>query len=1343
VVPDLPSVHMVQDAIPAALSCRFPSRDDAMDKKPSVVFRRVALASSALVLAFSLSAAITAALAPSSPTIGRIPTSPPPLPHGPNERVSFVMSGFSWFPPPTLGIQTHANGVSADPPGTEAVESMPSDSEVWFQYTGQYLGRLLSMRTGMNVVSGDMDNDGDYDLVIGSQENGSIIQVYLNDGNGVFTNSGRSFQYREDDEDCTDRGTGDPPGRSQNFGIALGDFNGDGFLDIATADGCGGVNIYLTTLRNPGSQQTGVQYDDVQYEWSQRLYQHEWWEVKGITTDDLDNDGDADLVFGIHNGYPRGLKAYANDGTGLFYPLRGSFVPAITWSIRACDVDANGEPDLVAVYRYGESPSHVYYNNDGSFERRLDLEGTSTDDSYDVKCGDIDLDGMPDLAVAESEHTDPGSGRIIRAKIFANNGDGTFAVVRDDLGCSDCEPKSLELVDLNSDGWTDILFGNYNHGNYIYLNDGAGAFPSPSPATDGLEAMSTLASAVSDINNDGYVDLITGGCPSSGFGDGTDHCGYRVYVKRSASFSGNRDPSPPSGLRMEVQGARVVFSWDSGFDSETPQIGLTYNLRIGRTPGGNEILSGTIPFGPGNTGHAFRKILRGLPTGVYYWSVQTVDTGYRRSAWPPERSFSFVSPDSTPPAPATVYASMGFSAGQVSLAWIAPGDDGDTGTADHYVLKYSTSPIITEADWISAQRSLSVPSPSPAGNWESTTVPGLLPGQRYYFGLKTVDVSGNVSLLSNSPSARAGIEGDLLAPATPCQPSAANNGVRVILADLHGDGDLDLIEGNGEEIGQPTYICFNDGHGNFAVSQVLPAIHLRDMAVGDIDGDGDLDLVTCGNEGTTIWINDGTGTFATELAFVGPAAVAIKLADLDGDGDLDFLLQMLESGGTRVLFNDGRGHFTDSGQVLGGQRTNALAMGDVDGDGDIDLVRGNYSSGDGPIGNRLFLNDGRGRLADSGQTLGNSNTVDVRLVDMDGDGDLDLVAGNSLGDENEIYLDDGHGNFGPPLRFGQSGNETKGLGIGDLDNDGDLDIVTADWNGGARVYFNYGPGHLSASGNALGPNQTIFPALGDVDGDGDLDLVSAVRGSPNVLFLNSVSTYNPNTPPQPPSSTQATVAGSTVTVSWSAGQDQETPPVLLTYNLRVGRTPGGNEVVSAVIPAGLGNMGHAFSKVIRALPPGTFYWSVQTIDSGFAGSAFMPERTFTIEPPGGTGFYTVTPCRVVDTRNAAGPAGGPALVAGAIRSFPVTGGVCGIPSTAVAVSVNLTVTQPAAQGYLTLYPGDAVGPPLVSNINFTPGVTRANNAVVPLAGDGSGTIKVKNGSAGTVHFVLDVNGFFQ
>ncbi len=129
-------------------------------------------------------------------------------------------------------------------------------------------------------------------------------------------------------------------------------------------------------------------------------------------------------------------------------------------------------------------------------------------------------------------------------------------------------------------------------------------------------------------------------------------------------------------------------------------------------------------------------------------------------------------------------------------------------------------------------------------------------------------------------------------------------------------------------------------------------------------------------------------------------------------------------------------------------------------------------------------------------------------------------------------------------------------------------------------------------------------------------------------------------------------------------------------------------------------------------------------------------------PPPPLDFYTVTPCRLVDTRNPAGPSGGPALQPFAQRTF-VLAGSCGVPAGAKALSVNLTVTQPDAAGQLILYPADIGGVPVASSINFAGGQTRANNAMVTLAYDGSGGIKVHNASTGTVHFILDVNGYYQ
>ena len=129
-------------------------------------------------------------------------------------------------------------------------------------------------------------------------------------------------------------------------------------------------------------------------------------------------------------------------------------------------------------------------------------------------------------------------------------------------------------------------------------------------------------------------------------------------------------------------------------------------------------------------------------------------------------------------------------------------------------------------------------------------------------------------------------------------------------------------------------------------------------------------------------------------------------------------------------------------------------------------------------------------------------------------------------------------------------------------------------------------------------------------------------------------------------------------------------------------------------------------------------------------------------PPPPTYYYTVSPCRVVDTRMPDGPLGGPVLAPVSTRTFAVTGAPCGIPVTATSVSVNVTAVVPAAVGNLTLYPGNAEAP-IASTLNYLHGVTRANNAVVALAVDASGTITVRNASAGTVHFVLDVNGYFE
>ena len=129
-------------------------------------------------------------------------------------------------------------------------------------------------------------------------------------------------------------------------------------------------------------------------------------------------------------------------------------------------------------------------------------------------------------------------------------------------------------------------------------------------------------------------------------------------------------------------------------------------------------------------------------------------------------------------------------------------------------------------------------------------------------------------------------------------------------------------------------------------------------------------------------------------------------------------------------------------------------------------------------------------------------------------------------------------------------------------------------------------------------------------------------------------------------------------------------------------------------------------------------------------------------PTGTSRFFTLSPCRAVDTRDSTVyPRGLPALAGGQQRAFALAG-VCGVPATAKAISANVTIASPTSIGYLRLFPV-GVAAPLVSTINFYPGQTRANSSVVQVGGGSTASLTVQNDGAGPVEFILDVNGYFE
>jgi hypothetical protein len=159
------------------------------------------------------------------------------------------------------------------------------------------------------------------------------------------------------------------------------------------------------------------------------------------------------------------------------------------------------------------------------------------------------------------------------------------------------------------------------------------------------------------------------------------------------------------------------------------------------------------------------------------------------------------------------------------------------------------------------------------------------------------------------------------------------------------------------------------------------------------------------------------------------------------------------------------------------------------------------------------------------------------------------------------------------------------------------------------------------------------------------------------------------------------------------------------------------------------------------LAPGTWYFHICTRDNAGNWSGVVTSGPYTISPSAAFDFHTLSPCRLVDTRDPSGPLGGPALAGGAARTFDAVT-ACQVPATARALSVNVTVVGPTAPGDLRLYaPGGSV--PLASAINYSTGQTRANNAVVPLDGSGRFTVRCDQATGSLVQLLVDVNGYFE
>ena len=478
-------------------------------------------------------------------------------------------------------------------------------------------------------------------------------------------------------------------------------------------------------------------------------------------------------------------------------------------------------------------------------------------------------------------------------------------------------------------------------------------------------------------------------------------------------------------------------------------------------------------------------------------------------------------------------------------------------------------------------------------------------------------------------------------------------------ADLDGNGFLDFAGLN--TAGPFLYLERNAG-GVFSANARLDAgLPATGVVPADFDGDGRIDLLLLGYVGKPLFVNRTAKPTTSNpqlnipfiftnapLTLTQPNRTGAAWADLDGDGDLDLIV--VASPVTAGVSPPPQQFRNDAGILVSIPTTLPGASGpvvaaDFDGDGATDVLL--FNTGAARNAAVLLRNDGNGNFTDTGTAFPGGQAIAAGWSDFNGDVRPDVwvqfqVAGMTAypraTTELALFQQTATG-FIETLRLPAEVMRQAGAPAwGDFDNDGTPDFIAPmnsltyplnkatgrpGTNSSLTIWHNDGTGHFTPRGFVATNSSALTVVAGDANGDGALDVALLSGGA-----LNSGLFVNPdrpaNLPPSRPGRLQAFSLGTNLFFFWGEASDpNQTAP--LTYNLRAGTTPGGNDLVASMsVSDGTcqvvapGNCGFATYRVIKL--PGTnfdsVYWSVQAVDNSFVGGSFAPEQVLALNLPG-------------------------------------------------------------------------------------------------------------------------------
>jgi len=601
------------------------------------------------------------------------------------------------------------------------------------------------------------------------------------------------------------------------------------------------------------------------------------------------------------------------------------------------------------------------------------------------------------------------------------------------------------------------------------------------------------------------------------------------------------------------------------------------------------------------------------------------------------------------------------------------------------------------------------------------------------------------------------------------RPNFANSAP--VVADVDGDGTLELVVigdvyncGIGDPAGDLYHLPFilkrdrTRWSGSGFDWTVLPAAEpgsgplsqdfnviqnsVQDAVAADLDGDGLKEILYASYDGRmhAFWLDKtehgnwpyrvpSTGVGGDDFRFAGEPVVA----DLDNDGHAEVIFTSWpKNGGNRV----GHLHVLDYlGNELhrvslpapfGGTWNGGLAaptLGNIDADPDLEVVVGTVSSGivayDLPNTACTLVQWGTGR-GGYGRTGTSAAPVPPTVPDIS-IGDASQAEGG-LGSVTSLVLPVSLSTPSAcPVSVGYAtANGTATAGSDYTAAAGTLVIPAGQTTGQIPI---------SLKGDRIFEPSETFTVNLSAPENGDLADAQAV----GTIVDDDPPGFSIDDAPVVEPLTGTRMATFTVTLSPTSGT---------TTSVQFATAPG-TAGSPADFTAASGTLSFPPNAATRTVPVTVLADALREGVETFAVNLSSPTGGPGIAFPAGTGrildpgaFFFVTPCRLADTRGAEGPA----LSPGPDRVFAVAGR-CGVPATARAASVNLTVTAPTQAGNLRLY---AAGTPLplASAINYVGNQTRANNAIVPLGAGGQIAVRLDQ-AAGSVHVILDVNGYVE